>query len=126
MSLDREHRRAAKAQLIAAMDQGRSWQDAATAAGLATSRSAAYRLQQRVRLAGSAALEDGRHGHPSKLRPPVVQWLLAYCQAAPETPSHHLQALLLAEFAVSVSLGHLNHVRATLGIRTVRPTPKKS
>jgi transposase len=126
MSLDRDHRRAAKAHLIAAMDQGRSWQDAATEAGLATSRTAAYRLLQRVRLEGSSALEDGRRGHPSKLREPVVQWLIAYCQAAPETPSHRLQSLLAAQFAVSVSVGHLNHVRAVLGLRTIRPVPKKS
>ncbi len=123
--MDREQRRAAKAHLIAAMDQGLSWHEAAGAAELPTSRTAAYRLQQRVRLAGPAALDDGRHGHPSKLREPIIQWLIASCQAAPETPSHRLQSLLAAQFAVSVSVSHLNHVRAVLGIRSLRPTQKK-
>lgn len=75
--MDREARRAAKAQMIAQMQAGLSWQEAATTAGVQTSRTAAYRLLQRVRSEGAAALEDQRHGHPVKLREPVREWLAA-------------------------------------------------
>ena len=66
--MDKEQRRAAKARLVAQMQAGRSWQAAAATAGVQISQSTAYRLLQVVRIRGEAALQDGRHGHPSKLR----------------------------------------------------------
>lgn len=65
---------------------------------------------------GEAAFQDGRYGHPAKLREAVLQWLVATCRAAPQMPSREVQAALQDQFGVHVSLGHLNRVRAQLGI----------
>ncbi len=83
--MQEEERRAAKARLTAGMRAGRSWQEAAMEAGVQTSRTAAYRLLQGVRAHGEAALRDGRHGHPTKVRGPVRAWLEAYCRGR-QTP----------------------------------------
>lgn len=109
-------RQEAKAKLAMAMVYGCFWEDAAAWAGIQTSRSAAYRLRQAFSAGGTEALCDGRHGHPSKLRAPVRQWLEEYCRGAPGTPSRVVQAALLERFAVQVTIGHLNHVRAALGV----------
>lgn len=63
-----------------------------------------------------AALEDGRRGHPIKLRGEVRQWLVAFCQETPDTPSHIVQAALLERFDLLVSISQLNRVRAALGL----------
>jgi transposase len=120
-SMTREQQRTAKARLVAMMNQGQSWQEAAVFVGLPISRATAYRLQRRVRLEGETALEDQRHGHIFKLREPVRQWLVTYCQQAPHTPSHLLQVLLRDQFHVNLSIGYLNQVRTKLGVRYVRP-----
>jgi transposase len=64
--MDRQAYRTAKAQMITGMEAGQSWQEAAGQAGVQISRTAAYRLLQRVRTEGAAALEDQRHwqSHP--------------------------------------------------------------
>jgi transposase len=123
--LGREERRAAKARLVAGMNAGLSWAEAATAAGITTSEATAYRLRRRVQQEGEQALDDRRHGYPYKLPPTVRQWLVAYCQDQPHTPSHVLQTALREQFDVLVSVGYLNQVRADLDIRYVRPTPAK-
>jgi transposase len=69
-----------------------------------------------------AGLQDGRHGHPAKLREPVQQWLKDYCQAAPGTPSHIVQQALENRFGVEVCISHLNATRAALGLGS-RATP---
>ena len=111
-----EHDQAAKAHLVLLMQGGYSWQKAATIVGLHISRSTAYRLRHSVQTRGEAAFEDGRHGHPAKLREAVLQWLGAICRSAPQMPSREVQAALQDQFGVQVSLGHLNRVRAQLGI----------
>ncbi len=58
----------AKAHLISLMQAGYPWQKAAAMAGLHLSRSTAYRLLQAIQTLGDAAFQDGRHGHPAKLR----------------------------------------------------------
>src|SRR5207249_4014812 len=121
-SMEEEQTRAAKGQLVALMQAGHSWQEAATMAGVQISRSAAYRLLQKVRTQGEVGLRDGRHGYPAKLREPVQQWLKAYCQAAPGTPSHIVQQALENRFGVLVSISHLNTTRAALGLGS-RATP---
>jgi transposase len=68
--MDQEERRAAKRRLITALRQGQLWQ--AASAGYPTSRATAYRLRQRADAEGEAALVDGRHGHPKKVRAPVA------------------------------------------------------
>jgi transposase len=114
--MERAERQQAKARLVAGMLSGQSWHEAAASAGLAISRSAAYRLTQRVRTEGEGVLVDQRHGHPSKLSAKVAQWLVATCRAAPSQSGRMLQATLEAQFGLHVSIGHLNALRAQLGI----------
>jgi transposase len=114
--MDAAQRHAAKVQFIAGMQRGCSWREAAEAAGLQISQATAYRLVQRVRTDGEAALYDGRHGHASKLREPIRQWLEAYCRASPACPSRTVQTVLYERFAVWISITHLNRVRAALGV----------
>lgn len=66
--MDKERSRAAKAHLVAQMQEGQPWRVAKASAGVQTSQSTAYRLLRVVRKQGEAALQDGRHGHPIKLR----------------------------------------------------------
>src|SRR5713101_9301799 len=106
--MEEERQRAAKGPMIALMQAGHSWQEASTMAGVQISRSAAYRLLQKVRTQGEAGLQDGRHGHPAKLRGPVLDFLKDSCQAAPDTPSHVLQRSLEEHFDIRVSVSHLN------------------
>jgi transposase len=114
--MQEEQRRAAKKQLIALMQAGHSWHEAAAVAGVQIGRSAAYQLLRNVRLRGDAALQDGRHGHSAKLRPPVRQFLETTCSEAPGIPSHVVQAALQERFGIRVSVGHLNRMRAELGV----------
>lgn len=124
--MDREYLRSAKARLVAEMDAGATWDDAAATAGLLVSRATAYRLWLRAWREGPDAFEDGRHGHPAKLRSELQHWLLDTCHAAPHTPSHVLQARIQEHFGLTISVRHLNRVRAALGVRWVRPpAPKK-
>jgi transposase len=70
--MEAEQRRAAKQQMVALMQAGVPWQEAATTAGIQTSRATASRWRQEVRTLGEAALQDGRHGHPTKVLPSVL------------------------------------------------------
>jgi len=123
--LPRDARRVAKGRLVAGMDAGLSWRDAAAAAGITTSEATAHRLRRRVRLEGDRALSDDRHGYAYKLPQGVRQSLVDYCQTHPHTPSHLLQTMLREHFDVLISVGYLNQVRAALGVRFVRPTVAK-
>jgi transposase len=108
--------RAAKAQVVEQMLQGRPWHEAMAAAGLRINRSTAYQLLKRVRAEGEAALIDGRHGHATKLRPPVRQWLEGYWKDRPGATCQEVQAALEARFGVMVSQSHLSRVRTALGV----------
>ncbi len=123
--LTREQRRTAKAQVVAAMNQGQSWQEAVARGGLPMSRATAYRWQRRVRWEGEAALDDQRHGHVYKLREPLRRWLVTYCQQAPHTPSCLLQKVFREQFNLNFSIGYLNQVRTELGVRYTRPPQGK-
>lgn len=114
--MEKEQQRRAKDHLVALIQAGHAWQEAAARAGVPISRSAAYRLVQKVRTAGVSTWQDGRHGHPTKLREPMLQWLKDYCQAAPNTPSHVVQQALEQRYGVRVSISHLNATRAALGL----------
>jgi len=114
--MDKEQRRAAKAHLVAGMQEGHSWQTAAAKAGLQISQSNAYRLWQAWRTCGEMALSDGRHGHPSKLHAEVRTFLEDACRKAPHTPSSTIQTALRERFNLSVSVSQINRVRATLGV----------
>ncbi len=119
--MQENQQRAPKGRLIALMQAGYPWHEAAAMAGVHIGRSAAYQLLRNVRLRGDAALHDGRHGHLAKLRPPVREWLEATCREAPSTPSHVVQAALQEQFGILVSIGHLNRVRAKLGVGSRTP-----
>jgi len=116
--MEKEQHRAAKGRMIALMQAGHSWQEAASLADIQISRSAAYRLLQKVRTQGETGLQDGRHGHPAKLHEPVLDFLKDSCQAAPDTPSHVLQRSVEEHFGIRVSVSHLNATRAALGLRS--------
>lgn len=107
---------AAKIQVVEHMLQGHPWHEAVAAAGLQISRSTAYQLLKRVRTEGEAALIDGRHGHATKLRPPVRQWLEGYWQDRPGATCQEVQAVLEARFGIRVSQSHLSRVRTALGV----------
>src|SRR5260221_3282739 len=94
----------AKRHMIALMQAGQNWQEAAQSAGVQISRSAAYRLLQKVCTRGQAAWHQGRHGHIAKLHEPVRRWLEDYCVAAPQTPSHVVQKGLQERFGVRISV----------------------
>ena len=76
----------------------------------------AYRLLQAVRERGNAVLQDGRHGHPIKLRGEARDFLEAYCRETPCTPSSALQAALRDRFNLQMSVSQINRVRAALGL----------
>ncbi len=114
--MEKEQRRKALTQLVAHMHEGQSWRKAATKVGVHVSQSTAYRLSQAVRKRGEAALQDGRHGHPIKLRGAARAFLEERCQQAPHTPSSTIQAELQERFDLSVSISQINRVRVTLGL----------
>ncbi len=117
---DQGQRRSAKAYLVALMQRGYSYQAATALAGLPVSQSTAYRLSQAVRKRGEVALQDGRHGHPVKLRGEARAFLEEQCRQAPHTPSSAIQAILRERFNLSVSISQINRVRAALGISNHR------
>lgn len=114
--MDAAQRHAAKVQFIAGMQRGCSWQEAAKDACLQTSQATAYQWLQRVRSEGEVALQDGWHGHASKLRELIRQWLEAYCRASPACTSRTVQTALYERFGIRISITHLNRVRAALGV----------
>jgi transposase len=126
--MDKEQRQAARRQMVTLMQAGQGWQEAARLSGVQVGRSTAYRLLQAFRVRGEAVFQDGRHGHPAKLREPELTFLEAVVKPAPEIPSRQLQAALSKEFGITVSIGHLNHVRSQLGLgsRTARRKKNRS
>ena len=112
-----EARQGARLRLVTGLQAGLPWREAAAAAATRSSRATAFRLLRAVRAGGEAALADGRHGHPSKFRQPVKDWLLAYCGEHPGATSRVVQAVLQERFGVTVSRSQLNRVRAALGVR---------
>jgi transposase len=115
----------ARVQVAQAMEQGLPWHEAAQNAGLQISQSTAYRLRQRMRQGGEHALQEGRHGHPVKLRGEVRHWLEQTCKLAPHTPSHEIQTQLAQRFSLQVSVSQINRVRATLGVSNPPQSAKK-
>jgi transposase len=113
--MEPEQRRVAKQQMLELMEAGLSWQEAATTAGVQTSRATAYRWRQEARTRGDASLQDGRHGHPAKVLPAVLRWLESRCQATSLLASSQLQGELQEQLGVRLSISHLNAVRAAHG-----------
>jgi transposase len=124
-TMEKEQKRTAKAHFIAQIQIGQPWQVAAERARLHISRSTAYRLLRLHSSQGEVALQDGRHGHPTKLRGSVRIFLEEYCRQAPCTPSSVMQTLLQERFGVSVSISQINRVRAALGISNHRKSQQQ-
>ncbi len=125
--MEAEQRRAAKEQMIALMQAGYRWQAVAAQAGIQISRSTAYRLLRLVRTRGKAAFQDGRHGHPAKLRTAERTWLETYCHTSPHPSSRVVQAAFQEQFGIQISIGYLNQVRANLGLGSrTQETGKKT
>ena len=114
---------AAKKQMMELMQAGHRWKEAATVAGVQTSRSTAYRWWQAYRSQGEKALQDGRHGHPAKARDPVLAWLKSTDEQAPQTSSRQVQTQLEERFGFRISLTHLNRLRAAHG--RIQPTRRE-
>ena len=114
--MEKTERQVRRRQLVTAMLKGQSWKEAARAEALPVRRAMAYRLVRAVRTRGEEALQDGRHGHPSKLRGEVRAFLEGSCREAPHTPSPTLQAALRERFDLQVSVSQINRVRAALGV----------
>jgi transposase len=112
----KEEQEARKRQMVKLMQAGHHWKEAAQISGVQISRSAGYRLAQKVCRQGEADWRDGRQGHVFKLREPILQWLKTYCQASPASPSHEVAQALEKQFGFRVSISHLNATRARLGL----------
>jgi transposase len=126
-AMETDMHRAAKAQVVAAMLQGRPWHEAVAAAGLQMSRSTAYRQLLHIHTEKEAALIDGRHGHPTKLRATQRQWLEEYWQDRPHATCREAQVALETRFRVQVSQSHLSRTRPALGLnRAPEGAGKKS
>src|SRR5437763_17183825 len=100
------------------MLEGQPWQKAMSNAGLQVGRSTAYRL---VQLAcdperSERPFLDDRHGQPYKLTEPMRRWIVEYCTQHPGVSSSQVKAELQAQFGLEVSRGHINRVRAEVGI----------
>ena len=115
-----EARRTAKQQLLADLQDGYSVPETRARASLPWHPATIYRLRQRLQADPALALADGRHGHPVKLRGEVRDWMVAFCQERPHTPSHVVQAALQERFGLLVSISQLNRVRAALGLSSRR------
>src|SRR5260370_40635118 len=120
-TMEAEQRRAAKEQMIALMQAGHGWQEASAQAGIQVSRSTAYRLLRQGRTRGKVAFQDGRHGHPAKLRTNERVWLENYCHTSTGTPTRVVQAAFQERFGIQVSLAQPNPGRARLGPVTSNP-----
>ena|SRR5260221_7136661 len=116
----------ARVQVVEAMEQGLPWHEAAKQAELQISQSTAYRLRQRMHRGGKQALQEGRHGHPAKVRGEVREWLEETCRRALQTPSQEIQVLLAERFSLSVSVSQINRIRAALGVSNPPQSMKKN
>ena len=114
--MESEQRQAAKKQMMVLMQEGYSWHEATSRAGIRISRSTAYRWFQQFRTRGEGGLHDGRHGHTAKMHKPIQAWLEARCREESTLPSSSLQKELNAHCGVLVSITHLNRLRAALGL----------
>ncbi|BCL79703.1 hypothetical protein ccbrp13_21680 [Ktedonobacteria bacterium brp13] len=119
-SEEKNERHANRTRFILVLLEGRSRHELAVEARIPLKRAMSYRLLRAVRIRGEVALEDGRHGHPIKLRGAARTFLEEYCRQAPFTPSSAIQILLQERFGLSMSTSQINRVRAALGVSNYR------
>jgi transposase len=119
--MNSDERRAARATCVALMQAGHPWQEAVATASLPLRRSGVYALLQRVKTQGEVALTERRRGQFHTFTPQLRTWIQDICQADPHIPSHRLQQQIVVQFGITVSISHLNAVRASLDVRYLRP-----
>ena len=100
-----------KRQVVELMVADSHWQEATEQVGVRVSQSTAYRW-----------VRCWRHGHAYKMSPDIRAWLKETCEQAPHTPSSQVKKMLKDKFDVELSRGHINRVRAELGVSR----PKKA
>lgn len=125
IKVGRSQRQAAREQLITTMLQGHTFEEASKESDAPLKRAMAYRLLRAVRTQGEIALQDGRQGHPVKLRGAARTFLEDYCRQAPATPSPAIQTLLQERFGLKISTSQINRVRAALGVSNCRRSQKR-
>ena len=111
-----------KVEVVELMVAGHRWSKAVEQAGVQISLSTAYRWRNCWLAEGQAGLIDKRHGYVYKMTPEVREWLKEYCEHAPQTASREVRKKVKERFEVKVSRGHINRVRAELGVSR----PKKN
>src|SRR5260221_4991949 len=102
--MKKEQKQSAKRQMMELMQAGYHWKEAATVAGMQTSRSSAYRWWQAYRSHGEEALQDGRHGHPTKASEAVLVWLESTEKQAPQISTRMVQGQLSERFGFLISI----------------------
>lgn len=112
-----------KQQVVERMQAGQPWLEAIEQVGVKVCQSTAYRWVRCWRDQGEAGLSDGRHGHLYKMTPEIQEWLKASCGQAPHLPSSQVKELIQEKFKVELSRGHLNRVRAELGVSRPKKSP---
>ncbi len=105
-----------KVEVVELMVAGHRWSEAAEQAGVQISESTTYRWRNCWREEGQAGLIDKRHGYVYKMTPEIQGWLKEYCERAPDTPSREVRKMIKERFEVKISRGHINRVRAELGV----------
>jgi transposase len=112
-----------KQQVVERMQAGQTWSEAIEQVGVKVCQSTAYRWVRCWRDKGAAGLSDERHGHLYKMTPEIQEWLKAYCGQAPQVASSQVKKLIEEKFKVELSRGHLNRVRAELGVSRPKKSP---
>jgi transposase len=125
MNMERNERQEARERSVTTLLEGQSWRAVSEGPDVPLKRAMAYRLLRAVRTHGKVALQDRRHGHPSKLRGEARAFLEACCREAPCTPSPTLQAALRERFDLQVSVSQINRFRAALGVSNLSRTSRR-
>ena len=107
------------------MLEGRTFRQVSASTPTPLKRAMAYRLLHAVRIKGNIALQDGRHGHPIKLRGEARTFLEEYCRKTPQTPSSTLQMALRERFNLQMSVSQINRIRAVLGVSNFSKPPQQ-
>jgi transposase len=121
--MDKQERHQAKQALVEGMQAGGHWQAASEQAGIQVTRATAYSWWKKYREQGESGLSDGRQGHVGKMREPILRWLEMVCGQEPSISSAEIQKRLLEQFAVLISITHLNRTRAAHGWTRKKKSP---
>lgn len=125
-ALTLQQRQAAKREIVRQFEHGVSVEGVRGCCLVPMHRTTIYRLLKRVQREGEGAFNDGRHGHPVKLRGEIRAFLLEYCQNHPSVSSSAVQRLLAERFGLLVSVSQLNRVRAAGGLSRQYSSEKKA